>query len=233
MRAVQFPGCSKRRPPSLPQPFDGNYAPITEYLSAFIKRKMKSGKITGLSIALVDNQQMIWSEGFGLADKELKLCCSSKTRYRVGSISKLFNAVAVMREVELGNLDLDTPVVEYVPGFRINSRFGPTDDITLRNLLTHHSGLPENYFDGMWDRAQPPLESILQSLSKVHTVYPANKFSAYSNIGISLSGLAVQIQSGKNYEDYMRDFLLQPLQMFDSDFSGHPGGSGAALSYSK
>jgi len=224
-------GCANQDPPIVSQPFDGNYAPITEYLSTFIEREMKAENLTGLSIALVDNQKMVWSKGFGLADKALNIRASNKTRYRVASISKLFNAVAIMQEVERGNLDLDTAVVEYVPGFRINSRFGPTTDITLRNLLTHPSGLPEGHRGGKWSHDPISLEGVPASLSTTHTAYPANSYSSYSNIGVNLSGLVLQTKSGKQYDEYMHEFLLHPLQMIDSNYSKKASGVNTAIGY--
>ena len=153
--------CTTLRPPELSDPFDGNYSPITEYLSAFIKREMKSGDLTGLSIALVDNDQMVCSEGFGFADKARDIEATANTRYRAGSISKLFNATAVMQLVEQGKLNIDAPVVTYVPGFKINSRFGSTEDITLRSLLSHQSGMPSDIVNGMWSTDAAPLSSLL------------------------------------------------------------------------
>jgi len=228
---MSITACTSLRSPNIAQPFDGNYTPVIQKLSTFIKSEMKSNKLTGLSIALVDKDKMVWSEGFGLADKEKNIRATNKTRYRAASISKLFNAVAIMQQVERGELNLDAPVSEYIPDFKINSRFGSTDNITLRNLLTHHSGLPETHTDDLRSSSPVPLENILDSLSASYTAYPANTYSAYSNIGVSLSGLAVQVQSGEEYADYMQEHVLTPLQMFDSKYSKQVADHDTAIGY--
>ena len=223
--------CTTLRPPELSSPFDGNYSPITEYLSAFIKREMKSGDLTGLSVALVDKDQMVWSEGFGFADKAKNIKATANTRYRAGSVSKLFNATAVMQLAEQGKLDIDAPVITYVPDFKINSRFGSTDDITLRSLLSHQSGMPSDIVDGMWSTEVVPLTSLLEVWKETHVVKPTNRFFNYSNTGVSLSGLAVQTVTGKAYETHIKASLLDALNMVNSDFTGRLEGENAAKGY--
>jgi len=80
--------CATLQPPKLNSPFDGNYDPITTYLSAFIEKEMRQGDLTGLSIAMVKGDRIVWSEGFGLADKKKSLKATAQTRYRAGSVSK-------------------------------------------------------------------------------------------------------------------------------------------------
>jgi len=168
--------CATLQPPKLNSPFDGNYDPITTYLSAFIEKEMRQGDLTGLSIAMVKGDRIVWSEGFGLADKKKSLKATAQTRYRAGSVSKLFNVIAIMQLVEQGKLDLDAPVVDYVSDFQINSRFGPIDDITLRSLLSHQSGMPSDSVSGMWENDPPPLNSLISTWNDSYTVAPANSF---------------------------------------------------------
>lgn len=224
-------GCASLTPPKIPDPFAGDYQPITKYLSAFITQQMKKGEITGLSIALVDDDKLLWSEGFGYADKSAKIKATPETLYRAGSVSKLFNAVAVMQLVEQGKLDLDAPITQYVEDFSINSRFGSIDDITLRSLLSHQSGMPSDIAGGMWSDSAPSLESLNAAWAKSHIVKPANTHFNYSNTGVSLSGLAVQRVTGQPYETYLRDALLLTLNMQQSDFTGSLQGENAAKGY--
>jgi len=81
---ITLSSCTTLKPPAIPVPFTGNFKPITDYLPAFIKQEIKKGKLTGLSIALVTGDRMIWSEGFGNADKKLKIKSKANTRYRAG-----------------------------------------------------------------------------------------------------------------------------------------------------
>ena len=109
---------------------------------------MKANRIIGLSIALVDDQSVVWEQGFGFADKEKKLPATPETIYRLGSISKLFTATAAMQLADQGKLDIDKPVEVYLPEFSIKSRFTDAHAITPRNIMTHHSGLPRDYLKG-------------------------------------------------------------------------------------
>jgi len=192
---------------------------------------MEQGKLTGLSIALVKEDSIVWSEGFGLADKKKNIKATAQTRYRAGSISKLFNVIAIMQLVEQGKLDLDAPVVRYVPDFHINSRFGSTDDITLRSLLSHQSGMPSDSISGMWQDNPPPLNSLIDTWENSFTVAPANTFFNYSNTGISLSGLAVQRIAGVPYEQHLQRAVLDVIGMTNSDFSSVLRGDTAASAY--
>jgi CubicO group peptidase (beta-lactamase class C family) len=120
----------------------GDYSDLKEYMTWFIQKEMKDNDIVGLSIALVDDQKILWQQGFGYADRENKIDATPETLYRAGSISKVFNGMAAMKLVEAGKMDIDRPLSTYLPEFKIKSRFGNTDGITPRTIMTHHSGLP-------------------------------------------------------------------------------------------
>jgi len=93
-----------------------------------------------LSIALVDDQQIVWAQGFGFADPARKTPATAETVYRVGSVSKLFTDIAIMQQVERGKLDLDAPITKYLPSFHPTNPF-QLPPITLRELMSHRAGL--------------------------------------------------------------------------------------------
>src|SRR5579883_3183737 len=95
-----------------------NYLTIAERLTAFIEREVRAKKLPALSIALVDDQRIVWARGFGYADPETRVPATAETIYRVGSVSKLFTDVAVMQLVERGILELDAPITDYLPNFK-------------------------------------------------------------------------------------------------------------------
>ena len=94
------------------------YKPVIERLQALVEREVADKKLPALSIALVDDQQVVWAKGFGFQDRDGKTPATAETVYRVGSVSKLFTDVAVMQLVEQGKLDLDAPVTKYLPDFK-------------------------------------------------------------------------------------------------------------------
>lgn len=129
------------------------YCELKEKLSSIISAEMKRHKITGVSIAVNDDGKTVWSEGFGYSDKEERIAATPHTVYRIGSITKVFTATAIMQLVEHGLLDLDKPVSDYLPEFTINTRFTQSKSITIRDLMTHHSGLPSDNLNGFYTRS--------------------------------------------------------------------------------
>ena len=115
---------------------------------------MKDKDIVGLSIAVVDDQEIVWADGFGWADKQNKIRARPETVYRVGSITKLFTATAAMQLAEQGKLDINQPLEKILQQFAIKSHLDNTAPITPRNIMTHHSGLQGNYLHGMWTENQ-------------------------------------------------------------------------------
>ena len=128
-----------------------DYECVKEYhLPVGPPRRWRKNNVTGLSIALVDDKGLIWAQGFGYADKENKIPATPQTVYRVASISKLFTATAIMQLAEQGKINIDEPLTTYLPEFSIKTRFPGEGKITPRNLMTHHSGLPANFYKGIF-----------------------------------------------------------------------------------
>lgn len=106
---VLLAGCANapQRPASVTR---GDYATTREYVTRLIQHEMKKNSVEGLSIALVDDQRIVWAEGFGYADEAKNIPATAYTIYRVGSISKLFTDTAAMQLAEQGKLDIDQPL---------------------------------------------------------------------------------------------------------------------------
>src|SRR5947199_6202547 len=145
-------------------PAEAYKAAVVE-LEKLIKHEVDDKKLPALSIALVDDQKVVWAAGFGFQDRDRKIPATAETVYRVGSVSKLFTDVAVMQLVEEGKIDLDAPVAKYLPEFKPGYKEGEKQ-ITLRMLMSHRSGLIReppvgNYFDP----TEPTLEKMVASLN--------------------------------------------------------------------
>lgn len=226
-----FNSCATAPPKAPIHQEKGDYGYVKEYMSWFIQKEMKDKDIIGLSISLVDDQKIVWQQGFGYADRKNKIKAAPDTVYRAGSISKLFNGMAVMKLVESGKMDIDRPLVTYLPQFKIKSRFGHTDGITPRTILTHHSGLPSDWIDGMWAKQPMPFTQLVHEIKDEYVAYPPNTVMSYSNLGVTLLGHAVQNVSRMKYAQYLDQSLLDPMGMTDSRFETGISGSRAARSY--
>jgi len=206
-------------PPKAPEiQKKGDYTYVKDYMTWFIQKEMKDKGIVGLSVALVDDQRIVWQKGFGYADRENKIAATPQTVYRAGSISKLFNAMAVMKLVEAGKMDIDQPLSTYLPEFSINSRFGSIDGVTPRTIITHHSGLPSDWIDGMWGENPMPFTRLVQVIKDEYVAYPPNTVMSYSNLAVTLLGHGVQRVSGQPYDQFIDQSLLEPMGMNDSRF---------------
>lgn len=200
----------------------GDYSYTKKYMSWLINKEMKKNDVTGLSIALVYDQKVVWSEGFGYADKVGNVPATPETVYRVGSISKLFTATAVMQLAEQGIIDIDKPLQSYLPEFSIKSRFTDTGPITPRSIMTHHSGLPSELLKGMWNKSPEPFENEVKLLRDEYAAYPPNYVYSYSNVGVTILGHALEKVSGHDFSTHLTISLLQPLGMAHSKFDPAP-----------
>lgn len=200
----------------------GDYSHTRAYLAWMVEREMSQNDITGVSIALVDDQRIVWQKGFGYADLENGTPATPETVYRAGSIAKVFTAAATMQLAEQGKLDIDRPLSAALPGFSIKSRFPNSAPITPRNIMCHHSGLPSNFLHGLFVRNPGRFETVVDSIRDEYQAFPANYVFSYSNLGMALLGAAIQQVSGEPFDTYMEHHIFQPLGMNQTRFSQRP-----------
>jgi len=207
------------------------YAYVKEYMRWYIKEQMNDNEIMGLSIALVDDQKIVWQEGFGYADKSKGIKATPQTRYRAGSITKLFTAMATMKLVEEGKINIDKPFRKYLPEFSIKSRFGSTNNITPRTIMTHHSGIPGDWGNTEFGIHPLPYTEYVKSIKNEYVAYPPNTIMSYSNLAVTLLGHAAEKVSGMRYADYVTKVLFKPMNMSHADLKTVLSGYNASKSY--
>ena len=198
-----------------------DYKPASEMLVRFIEHEMADKDLPALSIALVDDQEIVWSKGFGFANPKDKTPVTDETIYRVGSVSKLFTDIAIMQLVEQGKVDLDAPVTRYLPDFRPRNQFGK--NITLRQLMSHRSGLVReppvgNYFE----TTEPSLAQTIASLNHTALVYAPESRTKYSNAAIATVGYVLERTQGEPFARYLKRSVLDPLGLERSSFEPTP-----------
>lgn len=214
-------GCATP-PPAPAGDVRGDYSHTRKYISWLVDREMAQNEITGISIALIDDQQVIWQQGFGYADLENKIPATPETIYRAGSIAKLFTAAATMQLAEQGKLDIDQPLVAALPEFSIRTRFPNAAPVTPRNIMCHHSGLPSNFLQGLFVREPDRFESVVANIRDEYHTFPPNYVFSYSNLGMALLGASIQKVSGEPFDTYMEGHFFQPLGMTQSSFVPRP-----------
>jgi CubicO group peptidase (beta-lactamase class C family)/D-alanyl-D-alanine dipeptidase len=195
------------------------YAAAAAELDTLIAQQVADKRLPALSIALVDDQRIVWAKGYGFQDAAKRIPATAETVYRVGSVSKLFTDVAIMQLVEHGKLDLDAPVAKYIPEFQPKLR-PEQKPITLRMLMAHRSGLVReppigNYFDP----TEPSLEKSVASLNGIPLVYPPGAKQKYSNAAIGVVGYTLQKTQKEAFEPYVQRTVLDALGMKSSAFA--------------
>ncbi len=194
-----------------------DYSALKKNISKLIAEQMRRNQVTGLSIALVDDQEVAWAEGFGYANRRRRVLVTADTVFRAGSITKLFTAAAIMQLVERGRIDLDAPVQQYLPEFSVRTRFHQAVPITVRSLMTHHSGLPSDNFKDYLNEDSEAFHSAIDYLREHHAAFPPDYLFSYSNLNASLLGMIVERVSGETFRNYLADHILKPLKMARTD----------------
>jgi len=229
--------CASAPPRSQPVSH-ADFDAVQRQLGVYIDHEIAGQKLAGLSIALVDDQRIVWARGFGWADAHSRIAATPETRYRVGSISKLFTGTAAMQLVAQGKLDLDAPVQQTLPWFRIGSAWPDANDITLRQLMTHLAGLPRDVAAGMWLKEPPPpsrdFRAMLRTLADTEVDAPPEQRLMYSNVGLDVVGAMIEAAAGQPFEQRLQQAVLEPLGMRDAQFSAAvPTGTGMARGHYK
>ncbi len=180
-----------------------DYAAVTPEFEAEVRREMAEWTIEGVSVAWVDGTTTVYEAAFGEA--------STDSVFRAGSVSKLFNAIAVMQQVEQGKLDLDAPVeAKWLP---VNP-FPDEPPVTLRQLLSHRSGLQrEVNTGGYFDPLEPSLDATVGSLRGGVLATRPGAMTRYSNIAPSLAGKLVEEAAGASFPEWQARHILGPLGM--------------------
>ncbi|HXG93288.1 MAG TPA: serine hydrolase domain-containing protein [Blastocatellia bacterium] len=181
-----------------------------EKIEKAITAEMSRQNIPGLSVAVVVDHKLVWSNGYGLADLENFIPAKATTAYRLGSISKPITAAAVMQLVERGKIDLDAPIQRYCPAFP--EKQWP---VTARQLLGHTSGV-RHYKDETEFASTRHYASIVEGLEMFKNdpllFEPGTKYS-YTTHGYSILGCAVEGASGMKFDEYVRENVFKPARM--------------------
>ncbi|MBK8902999.1 MAG: beta-lactamase family protein [Anaerolineaceae bacterium] len=183
-------------------------------VDAYIAAQMKAARIPGVALAVVQGEEIIYLKGYGVADPSGRPV-TPQTPFMLASTVKPMTALAVMQLVEAGQIDLDAPVQQYLPWFRVGN-ISDAAHITIRHLLNHTSGLPTASGDEVppsTDMGADALENRVRRLNAVQLNRPVGERFEYSSANYDILGLIVQTVSGQSYETYIQEHIFKPLEM--------------------
>ena len=195
-------------------------APAERYrneLQPLIEDFVHQQQIPGFAIGVIQDDRLVYARGFGvknLAHNHDPV--TPRSLFHMASITKTFVATSIMQLVEAGKINLDTPVVQYLPYFRVaDDRY---QTITVRQMVTHTSGMPD-VGDNEWDKPQyddGALERYVRSLSNQKLIFAPGTDFRYSNMAFEVLGDLIAKVSGESFDDYVQHHILTPLKMRDS-----------------
>jgi CubicO group peptidase (beta-lactamase class C family) len=193
--------------------------PRTEALAAARARALVDrGRTLAISIAIVDGAHIAWEAGFGQARSGSP--ADAGTVYRVGSLAKPVLAAAVLQRVEAGTWALDDPLAEHLEGL--------DSQATLRDVLTHRSGLPADDLALAWAGPKAPWRSLPERIRDRGSA-PPGRALAYSNVAFTLLGRALELDVGAPFEEHVREAIFEPLGMAAAAYGAPAAGSAVPL----
>ena len=192
---------------------DEGIAKVAEHLIDRTRAFVREERLPGAAVGVATRAGLAWAGATGFADLDAPRRPDADTLYRIASNTKVFTAIGVMQLRDEGHLRLDDPLVVHLPEFAAATNpFGPIEDVTIRRLLTHESGLQgEHPSTDLTRPAELRREQVLTALDRVRVVIPPSSANKYSNIGFDLLGEVVARLNGGDYEEVLQRRVLRPL----------------------
>jgi CubicO group peptidase (beta-lactamase class C family) len=182
---------------------------------ASVEQALETFEVPGLSIAVVRNDELVVATGYGVRELGGRAPMDENTRSAVGSISKSFTALALAMLVDEGRLAWDDRVIDHMPGFRLADAW-VTREITVRDLLTHRSGLREISGGTIWYGSKYNRDAVMQRLRHLRPVSSFRSRYAYQNVTYLVAGQLIPAITGTTWDAFVQERIFRPLGMHAS-----------------
>lgn len=177
---------------------------VPQLIEAFLEK----ANLPGLSIAVSQNEQLIYSKGFGYSDIDQKTPMTSRTQLRTASVAKVITTTALARLISEGSIDVDLPIKTYVP--YIDTAY---ENLTLRQLTGHTSGMGHRPKGNGYKKKQYSSIQETVQLMKAPLLFAPDTNYKYSTHAFNLVAAAIESASGKTFETYLKEYVFAPLEM--------------------
>lgn len=213
---LPFPACAQQKKEELPHP-----KTLDEFQKA-AKEVIEKRHLPGAGLALVANGELLWCGGIGKADLAANRDITCDTEFRVGSISKTFVALALLKLQEEEKINLYARLQDIAPEIPMKNQWEAAHAVRIVNLLEHTAGFDDMEFSEIYnvrDRYDFPLLEVFKRFREPQDVRwpPSTRFS-YSNPGYGIAGYLIEKVSGQPFDQYIRENILRPLGMQNADF---------------
>ena len=183
---------------------------------AFMEKTLKDWNAPGIGVGIVVNDKLVFIKGYGYRDYEKKLPITGKTMFPIASNTKLFTAVAAGFLVEEGKLSWDRPIRESVHEIEFYDN-NLNSTVTVRDMLAHRTGITRH--DTIWYKSDYNSKDLFERLKYLEPKTSPRQMYLYNNMMYAGIGYAIQLKSGKTWEEFVREKILQPLEMTSTGFS--------------
>jgi CubicO group peptidase (beta-lactamase class C family) len=189
---------------------DAGVATKLQGFDAYMEQTLKDWNTPGIGVGIVVNDKLVFVKGYGYRDYEKKLPFTATTLCQIASNSKLFTAVSAGMLVDEGKLTWDKPIRESVPTIRFyNDELN--NNVTLHDMLSHRTGVTRH--DLIWFKSDFNRKQLFEKLKYLEPEQPMRQTFLYNNLMFSAVGEIIELQSGKRWEDFVRERILTPLDM--------------------
>ena len=183
---------------------------------AYMAKVLKDWNAPGVGVGIVVNDRLVFAKGYGYRDYEKKLPFTANTMSPIASNTKLFTAIAAGMLVQEGKLTWDKPVRESVPTIRFyNNQLN--DTVTLRDMLSHRTGITRH--DTIWYKSDFSRKELFEKLVYLEPQEPMRQTFLYNNLMFAAVGYLIELQSGKTWEQFVKERILDPLQMDSTSYA--------------
>jgi len=183
---------------------------------SYMEQTLKDWNTPGIGVGIVINDKLVFAKGYGYRDYEKKLPFTPTTLCQIASNSKLFTAVAAGMLVEEGKLGWDKPVRESVPTIQFyNDQLN--NNVTLRDMLSHRTGVTRH--DLIWFKSDFKRKELFEKLKYLEPQQPMRETFLYNNLMFSAVGYIIELKSGKTWEQFVRERILEPLNMSSTTYT--------------
>src|ERR1700736_5195798 len=193
-----------------------------EELQKAIKTEFDKNHLPGAGVALVSHGELLWCGGIGDADLAAKKSITCDTEFRVGSISKSFVALALLKLQEEGKINLEARLHDVAPEIPLQNAWESTHPVRIVNLLEHTAGFDDMETAEVYNVRDPydyPLLEVFKRFQEPQVVrWPPDARMSYSNPGYGIAGYLIEKITGEPFDKYIRETFLQPLGMTNADY---------------
>lgn len=189
---------------------------LMEGFDEIAENAIKDYNVPGVAIGVVVDGHLIYAKGFGYRDAEKKLSVTADTLFAIASCTKAFTSFAAGMLVDEGLLNWDQLVIDVLPEFRLYDQYA-TQNLTIRDLLTHRTGMPRHDF--MWYNSTMTRAELVKRIRYLEPSCNLRSRYQYGNLMYFTAGYAMEQITGKTWEEFVQEKILKPLDMHRTNFS--------------